>query len=60
MSYYRICPTCGAHLDPDEVCECKKEAALGATNTGNGKAEQIATAVSASIVNENREDCKHG
>ena len=34
MSYYRICTTCGAHLDPDEVCECKKEAALGATNTG--------------------------
>ena len=40
MSYYRTCPLCGAHLDPGEVCECKKETALGATNTGDGKAEQ--------------------
>lgn len=23
MSYYRICPTCGAHLDPGErCCDC--------------------------------------
>lgn len=22
MSYYRICPHCGAHLDPGEVCDC--------------------------------------
>lgn len=20
--YYRICPDCGAHLDPDEKCDC--------------------------------------
>ena len=40
MSYYRTCPLCGAHLDPGEVCECKKETALGATDTGDGKAEQ--------------------
>ena len=58
MSYYKTCPLCGAHLDPGEVCECKIEAALGATNTGDGKAEQSTTAVSASIVNENKEDCK--
>ena len=27
---YRVCPDCGAHLDPGEICEeCrKKEAAL--------------------------------
>ena len=35
-----------------------KETALGATNTGDGKAEQIDKAVSASIVTENKEDCK--
>ena len=58
MSYYKTCPLCGAHLDPGEVCECKKETALGATNTGDGRVEQIEDAVSASIVNENKEDCK--
>ena len=26
-TYYRTCPECGAHLDPDEPCDCdhKKE-----------------------------------
>ena len=30
MAYYRICPRCGAHLDPGEICACgnKDEAAL--------------------------------
>lgn len=58
MSYYKICSRCGANLDPGEVCDCKEEAASGATNTGDGKAEQIATAVSASIVTESKEDRK--
>ena len=22
MAYYKICPHCGAHLDPGEVCDC--------------------------------------
>ncbi len=22
---YRICPYCGAYLDPDEKCDCRKE-----------------------------------
>lgn len=22
MSYYKICPYCGAHLDPGELCDC--------------------------------------
>jgi len=26
---YRICPYCGAALDPGEICDCKKEAAPG-------------------------------
>ena len=58
MSYYKICSRCGANLDPGEVCDCKEEAAPGATNTRDGKAEQIDTAVSASIVTESKEDCK--
>lgn len=23
MAYYRVCPDCGATLDPDEKCDCK-------------------------------------
>ena len=23
--YYRICPHCGAHLDPGEPCDCQEE-----------------------------------
>lgn len=37
---------------------CIKGAAPGAANTGDGRVEQIKKAVSASIVNENKEDCK--
>ncbi len=25
MMYYRTCPDCGAHLDPDERCDCHDE-----------------------------------
>ena len=42
MAYYRLCPICGAALDPGEVCEdCreKEEAAAGAANTDGGKAQ---------------------
>lgn len=48
MSYYKTCPLCGAHLDPGESCDCrdKEEAARGATNTQDGKVEQIDKAVS--------------
>ena len=27
MSYYRICPKCGAALDPGERCDCEREQA---------------------------------
>lgn len=27
MSFYRVCPRCGAHLDPGEICDCKKNTA---------------------------------
>lgn len=23
--YFKICPLCGAHLDPGEHCQCDKE-----------------------------------
>ena len=23
MAYYRTCPHCGAHLDPEEQCDCR-------------------------------------
>ena len=58
MSYYRTCPYCGSHLDPCERCDCKERAAPGATNPWCGKVEQSTTAVSASIVTENKEDFK--
>lgn len=25
MAYFRICPECGAHLDPDEKCDCRDQ-----------------------------------
>ena len=28
MALYRICPDCGAHLDPGEQCDCHEEYVL--------------------------------
>lgn len=40
MSYFKVCPHCGAHLDPGERCDCRnEETARGATNTTDGKVE---------------------
>lgn len=30
MSYYRICPYCGAALDPGEKCDCGQKTARSA------------------------------
>lgn len=57
MSYYRICPNCGAALDPGELCDCKEKAAQGATNTQDGKAETL-TRDSTLIVPEREGDCQ--
>lgn len=38
--YYRVCQSCGAHLDPGEQCDCReieKEAAPAATGTTSEK-----------------------
>ena len=42
MSYYRTCPSCGAHLDPGERCDCREDekALVSATNTDKGEVEQ--------------------
>ena len=24
MSYYNVCPVCGANLDPGEICDCDR------------------------------------
>ncbi len=24
MAFYRVCPSCGANLDPGEKCDCEK------------------------------------
>ena len=56
MSYFKVCPSCGANLDPGESfadCRDKERAAQGATNTQDGEAEQIKPAVSASIITQN-------
>lgn len=26
MAYYKVCPNCGAYLDPGEPCDCKDRA----------------------------------
>lgn len=61
MAYYHECPTCGAALDPGEVCEeCreKEKAAVGAANTDGGEAEQKSghAPCSASIITHDQED----
>lgn len=50
MSYYRICPHCGAHLDPGEVCDCRdnEKTALGAANTEGGRVDTSDQTVSTS------------
>lgn len=42
MSYYRLCPLCGAALDPGERCDCQdeKKAAVSASNADSGKVER--------------------
>ena len=37
MEYYRVCPVCGAHLDPGEKCDCQEADELeGYLREGDG------------------------
>ena len=61
MSYYRICSSCGAHLDPGERCDCREDekAPVSATNTDKGKVEQsFPDTVSTSILDEIKGVCQ--
>lgn len=46
MSYYRVCPACGAFLDPNEQCDCEREpektAKTGQTRTKAAKKDSEA------------------
>lgn len=55
MSYYRVCPYCGCHLDPCEVCDCKEtKSRCQCGNTNNGKVESgIDSHFSTSYINKN-------
>ena len=45
MSYYRVCPLCGAALDPGERCDCQdKEEAAPVLQHQNGRVEKVLTA----------------
>lgn len=47
MSYYRVCPCCGAHLDPGEVCDCRENEKTPAV-AGGGWEERADHDISAS------------
>lgn len=56
MSVYKVCPLCGANLDPGERCDCEdeKKAVASAANTDNGKAERgFSSHISATMISEN-------
>lgn len=61
MSYYRRCPVCRSYLDPGEICDCEKEAALDAANIQSGTAEsEVSRHTFPSIVPEVEEVCQGG
>lgn len=58
MSYYRICASCGAHLDPGERCDCKREAAP-VWEHRSGKVEKVITSlISTSIIAKQTGGCQ--
>lgn len=36
---YKICPYCGAHLDPGEECDCRREEEVDRAETDDDKKE---------------------
>ena len=63
MAYYRICPYCGAHLDPGERCDCqgKEMAARDAADIlgGRNRKEPMETN-SVSIIADRKGGCQDG
>ncbi len=45
MGYARRCPGCGAFLDPGEICDCEKRAALDGANIEDGKQKLSANSI---------------
>lgn len=41
---YKTCPTCGAHLDHGEICECQVEEAKEAARQASGNPHKPAHA----------------
>lgn len=40
MAQYKICPDCGAHLDPCEACDCRNEKWLVAVELPSGQLKE--------------------
>jgi len=38
--YYRICPDCGASLDPEEICNCEENAPADVEDQQEHEVEQ--------------------
>lgn len=56
----RVCPVCGASLDPGERCDCQKEKTAPVLQHRSGKVESGVTAnFSISILHEYLEEIKH-
>lgn len=51
--YYITCKLCGAHLDPEERCDCEKIAAEAATPTAGEKNRQK-TKINSILPNRNK------
>lgn len=54
MPYFNTCDICGAHLDPGENCDCKKEKRSPATTQNDLKKEAINAALFFSISHKKR------
>ena len=52
---YRACPDCGAHLDPQEKCDCKKEAPCGTAIPGGSKNKYVKISLTVRKENVNAE-----
>lgn len=67
---YRICPSCGAALDPGERCDCRdieksqapkkkrKKKAAPVLQHQDGKVNEIPQTTITDILHSNQEDCQ--